>query len=108
MTTRKGDLLGLIGKELRNELTNTWINYAVPIGAKVEVTQPRRTRRSTVEHGRPGREEGASTSRRPEQASKDEGSGGYHGIVLVPNVVERDAAVRRGRRCPARRPPRPG
>src|SRR5262249_49184590 len=35
ITTRKGELLGLIGKELRNELTNTWINYAVPIGAKI-------------------------------------------------------------------------
>src|SRR5262245_19449924 len=37
VTTRKGELLGIIGKELRNELTNTWINYAVPIGARVEV-----------------------------------------------------------------------
>src|SRR5206468_4499670 len=37
ITTRKGELLGLIGKELRNELTNTWINYAIPIGAKAKV-----------------------------------------------------------------------
>src|SRR5438105_6080742 len=27
ITTRKGELLGLIGKELRNNLTDTWINY---------------------------------------------------------------------------------
>src|SRR5947209_17083256 len=37
VTTRKGELLGIIGKELRNELTNTWINYALPIGTKVTV-----------------------------------------------------------------------
>src|SRR5437763_1438848 len=40
LTTRKGDLLGIIGKELRNELTNTWINYAVPINAKVTIRLP--------------------------------------------------------------------
>src|SRR5262245_15781950 len=36
LTTRKGDLLGIIGKELKNTLSETWINYAVPINAKVE------------------------------------------------------------------------
>lgn len=32
LTTRDGKLLGMIGKELRNTQSNTWINYAVPIG----------------------------------------------------------------------------
>jgi serine protease Do len=87
LTTRKGELLGLLGKELRNELTNTWINYAVPIGAAVEVRQP----------------EGlALTVRIPDLVEKKEqykpidpskraqdGGGGYHGLVLVPNVVDR-------------------
>src|SRR5207244_3960199 len=36
LTTKKGDLLGIIGKELRNTLSETWLNYAVPINAKVE------------------------------------------------------------------------
>src|SRR5437667_177870 len=31
VTTRKGELLGIVGKELRNSLSDTWINYAVPI-----------------------------------------------------------------------------
>src|SRR5438132_4889070 len=31
LTNRKGELLGIIGKELRNSLSNTWINYAVPL-----------------------------------------------------------------------------
>ena len=32
ITTTDGVLLGMIGKELRNTQTNTWINYAIPIG----------------------------------------------------------------------------
>ncbi len=31
LTTLSGEIVGMIGKELRNSLTNTWINYAVPI-----------------------------------------------------------------------------
>jgi serine protease Do len=32
LTTAQGALVGMIGKELRNTQTNTWINYAIPIG----------------------------------------------------------------------------
>lgn len=32
LTTRDGRLLAMIGKELRNSLSNTWVNYAMPIG----------------------------------------------------------------------------
>lgn len=31
LTTRDGQLIGMIGKELRNTFTNTWVNYAIPI-----------------------------------------------------------------------------
>lgn len=31
LTTRDGTLVAMIGKELRNTQTNTWINYAIPI-----------------------------------------------------------------------------
>ena len=48
LTTRKGELLGLIGKELRNELTNTWINYAIPINARITVTQADGKRRPSA------------------------------------------------------------
>lgn len=37
LTTRAGRLLGMIGKELRNAESNTWVNYAVPIS---ELKQP--------------------------------------------------------------------
>jgi serine protease Do len=35
---RKGNLLGLIGKEFRNNQTDTWVNYAVPLNTRAEVT----------------------------------------------------------------------
>ena len=31
LVTRNGRLAGMLGKELRNSLNNTWLNYAVPI-----------------------------------------------------------------------------
>src|SRR5262245_22876467 len=35
---RKGNLLGMIGKEFRNNQTDTWVNYAMPLNTKAEVT----------------------------------------------------------------------
>lgn len=32
LTDGKGRLAGLLGKELKNSQTNTWLNYAIPIG----------------------------------------------------------------------------
>ena len=31
LTNRQGKLAGLLGKELRNSLSNTWLNYAIPM-----------------------------------------------------------------------------
>ncbi len=31
LTDRRGRLVGLLGKELTNSQTNTWVNYAIPI-----------------------------------------------------------------------------
>ncbi len=73
ITTRKGELVGVIGKELRNTLTDTWINYAVPIQtlAKFVVEAKAGKYKPVVKAKSPG------------------GPGGYHGIVLIANVVER-------------------
>jgi serine protease Do len=73
VTNRKGELLGLVGKELRNSLSNTWINYAVPVQVLA----------SFVEKGRKG-EYKPVVRHKP-----SDGPRGYHGILLVPNVVER-------------------
>ena len=73
VTTRKGELLGLIGKELRNSLSDTWINYAVPVPVLA----------GFVDKGMKG-------EYKPVERPKTvKGPAGYHGIILVPNVVER-------------------
>lgn len=86
LTTRKGELLGLIGKELRNELTNTWINYAIPISARISVTQA------------DGKDATVSILDIVEKKEKykpltpnkkNEGPGVYTGIILVADPVER-------------------
>ena len=73
ITTRSGELRGIIGKELRNTLTDTWINYAVPIQSLAEF----------VDKAKRG-EYQLAVKHKPTT-----GRGVYHGIVLVPNVVER-------------------
>jgi serine protease Do len=73
MTTRKGELLGLIGRELRNTLTDTWINYAVPIQVLA----------GFVEKAKTGKYQ--PIAKAPSAAQER----GFTGIVLVPNVVER-------------------
>jgi serine protease Do len=87
LTTQKGDLLGMIGKELKNSLSNTWVNYAVPIGVRVEVRQSDQTVTVSLPEFVV---KGMKGEYKPTVREKStEGPGGYHGIVLVPNVVER-------------------
>jgi serine protease Do len=87
LTTRNGELIGIIGKELRNSLSNTWINYAVPVTAKVDVRQGEQvvtvSLAEFVEKGMKGEYKPTSKEK------KEEGQGAYTGIVFVPNVVER-------------------
>jgi serine protease Do len=88
VTNRKGEILGIIGRELKSSLSDTWINYAVPIQAKVEVTQDDGTK-EIVDFPRFVKEgmEGKYKVRTAKQRDKG-GRGGYHGIQLVTNVVE--------------------
>ncbi len=86
VTTRKGELLGLIGKELRNELTQTWINYAVPVGAKVDVPlgDGKTVTVSIVDLVQ------KKENYQPPKSNREKGKGGgFTGIVLVANPVER-------------------
>lgn len=39
LTDRQGRLAGLLGKELRNSLNNTWLNYALPAGELVAAVE---------------------------------------------------------------------
>jgi S1-C subfamily serine protease len=87
VTTRKGELLGIIGKELRNTLTDSWINYAVPVQASVEGKRDDQKVTVSIVDFLENAKAGKYT--RVLEKDKFSGPGGYHGIVLVPNVVDR-------------------
>src|SRR5262249_26884554 len=68
LTTRKGELLGVIGKELRNTSTDTWMNYAIPLPALTKF----------VDEAKSGK---FKPRERPKVVA---GQGGFHGITMVP------------------------
>jgi len=73
VTSYDGRLLAMIGKELRNSLSDTWVNYAVPIQALADFTQ-----------------KGIKGVYKPKPPPATvTGPHGYHGLVLVPDAVER-------------------
>ncbi|MCS7016151.1 MAG: S1C family serine protease [Gemmatales bacterium] len=74
VVTRRGELIGLIGKEVRNTLTETWVNYAIPIEAlKDFVAKARAGNYKPLERKKPVIED----------------RGGFLGVVLVPNLLDR-------------------
>lgn len=85
ITTRKGELIGLIGRELRNELTNTWINYCVPFSATAE-TRDKDNKKIETSIMKVWKEKAKYNPLpvRPPLTVRV-----YHGMVFVPNVVER-------------------
>ncbi|HTI51303.1 MAG TPA: trypsin-like peptidase domain-containing protein [Planctomycetaceae bacterium] len=81
LTTRDGTLVGMIGKELRNAQTNTWVNYAIPIGELKPVIGEIISGKFVAKSDHP---EDAANPRR--YAPVD------FGIVLVPDVLYRTPA----------------
>jgi serine protease Do len=81
ITSADGVLLGMIGKELRNTQTNTWINYAIPIS---ELKTPISEIISGKFVARSERLEDAANPRR--YAPVD------FGLVMVPDVLFRTPA----------------
>jgi len=78
LTDRQGRLLGMLGKELRNSLNNTWLNYAVPVeemAATVAEIRAGKFVERPAEAGAAKRENALSTD--------------LLGLVLVPDVLER-------------------
>jgi S1-C subfamily serine protease len=86
LTTRKGELLGIVGKELRNELSNTWINYAIPINSRITVTQADGKEATVSILDLIEKKEKYKPLTLPK---KNEGPGVYTGIILVADPVER-------------------
>jgi serine protease Do len=87
LTNRKGDLLGLLGREIKNSLSETWINYAIPVNARVDLKDGEKTVTVTLpEFVRKGMAGQYKPILKPVVAL---GLGGYTGIQFVPNVLDR-------------------
>ncbi len=74
---RRGNLIGMIGKETRNNGDNTWANYAIPISALAPVADDLMTGKT-----RPRETAEAKLPKNPFDLEAA-------GIVLAPNVVAR-------------------
>lgn len=81
VTTRDGKLLGVIGKELRNSNSNTWINYAIPVTELKEVITQIITGNYIEREKKPDEEENPNRYRPLD-----------FGIVLLPDVLYRTPA----------------
>ncbi|HEX4610354.1 MAG TPA: S1C family serine protease [Urbifossiella sp.] len=94
LTNRKGELLGVIGRELKNAQTNTWMNYAIPVGAKVDVTVKENDKDKTITVSFPDFvARGMKGEYRPTKRERPTaGEGGWAGIVFVPNILARTPA----------------
>jgi serine protease Do len=80
IVNRGGELIGMIGKELKNSLTNTWLNYAIPVDAF----------RKKAQDIMAGKVDPITPTPEVEQKKADNPlTLELLGIVLVPNVLER-------------------
>ncbi len=77
VTDRQGRLIGVIGKELRDRQTNTWLNFVLPIGRLTESVDGIRSGKMLVQSD--------STQRKPSEPMTTR----LIGMVLVPEVVSR-------------------
>lgn len=80
LTTYDGQMLGMIGRELRNQENNTWINYAIPIEALAQTIRD-------IQEGVFRRQDPMEADEPHNDASLVE-----LGIVLVPDVIYRTPA----------------
>ena len=81
LVTRDGHLAAMLGKELRNALNNTWLNYAVPIeGLRDSVRQ--------ICSGKFVARSDEQTDKKPDRSLEL----AMLGIVLVPDVLQRTPA----------------
>lgn len=88
LTTRSGELLAIVGREVSNELTQTWVNYAIPVWASVELTDAGgATRKVSVSELVEKKEKYKPSN--PADRSREKPATVETGIMLVPDVVER-------------------
>lgn len=99
LTDRTGNLLGIIGREIKNTQTETNLNYAIPVSAKVTVARKVKNQDKEEEKtetigfpdfvARGMKGQYVATKRDP---TVTKGEGGWTGIVFVPNVLARTPA----------------
>lgn len=78
LTNRSGKLVAILGKELRNSLNNTWLNYALPTGELLEAIDDIRAGKVRPRH-------------RDEDVKKPENPHSIRdlGLILVPDVLSK-------------------
>ncbi len=76
LTNRRGEFAGLLGKELRSSLNNTWLNYAIPVNELAPAV-------ADLMAGRSRPADRPETAKRPKQFH----TAATLGIVLVPDFL---------------------
>jgi len=79
LTDQEGRLLGMLGKELRNALSNTWLNYAIPVDQMT----------TTIDEIRAGKFVRKPTDDPNQEKPQKPVSLDLLGLVMVPDVLER-------------------
>ena len=87
LTTWDGRLVGMIGKELRNTQTNTWLNYVMPISELRETVEQIISGRFSNKKPDDDDEGSNSTKKRPRRYEATD-----FGIITIPDVVARTPA----------------
>lgn len=85
LTSWDGRLLGMIGKELRNSQTNTWVNYVMPISELRQAIEEIISGKFTAKRAADGDDVSASAQPNRYRATD-------FGIVMIPEVVVRTPA----------------
>lgn len=83
LTLTDGTPVGLIGREIRQQDSQTWVNYAVPLTTLAPIADG-------IRSGRPPEPAAASTAPPPQLSDRQLTA--RFGITLLPNVVERTPA----------------
>lgn len=78
LTDRHGRLLAMLGKELRNSQSNTWLNYAIPLDELAPTIE-------AIRSGKFVASSAGDSDVRPQHALSAE----LLGLVLVPDVLDR-------------------
>ena len=86
---RKGNLIGIIGREIKNSLSDTWMNYAIPVDAKVDIRIKEMVK---DKDGKEHEEEKTITVTMPEFVAK--GMKGEYKPIKRPTLISGEAVGR--------------